>query len=602
MISTSNYRVVAIIHLVLFAAFSIAQDQSVADSFKHVLTFSIANDSVYLANLEGVSFNEQNPKIAKEFADRLILEAKQLGFKEFVLSGYLQKGNADLLQGNLENALGSFFSSIEVAKELKNPAKEGMILGSIADVYSISGNQQNAALYYQQSIAALRQSSDTLSLATALLNAGDEYLNQKEYNLALNNFKESGPLFQKLNYEIGIAYNLGNEGIAHAGLGDSKLAETKINEAIDMLEALQEFYASSVYLTYMSDIYHDKGENQQALKYAKRSLALAEQHGLKDQISESNLKLSDLYDHLGKTKLSFDHYKKYIAYRDSVNNLETVEELANMRTDHEVSEKQLEVNLLESQKKNQLITLIAAFLAALVVAMYAIAYYRRFKYTQRTKEIIEHEKERSEKLLLNILPEETAQELKEKGKVAAKRFESATILFTDFKAFTKYSENLSPVDLVKSIDFYFSKFDEIIEKYDLEKIKTIGDAYFCVGGVPNISKDHPQKIAAAALEIVDFVNAAKDSIDDHLTAFDIRLGINTGPVVAGVVGTKKFAYDIWGDTVNIASRMESSSETGRINISENTYQLIKDEFNCEYRGEFEVKNKGKMKMYYLNGS
>jgi len=174
-----------------------------------------------------------------------------------------------------------------------------------------------------------------------------------------------------------------------------------------------------------------------------------------------------------------------------------------------------------------------------------------------------------------------------------------TVLFTDFEGFTRYSEHLSPEDVVKTIDFYFSKFDEIIEKFDLEKIKTVGDAYMCAGGLPIPSEDHAHKVVLAAIEIINFVNQAKSKLDLQLAQFDIRIGINTGPVVAGVVGSKKFAYDIWGDSVNIASRMESSSESGKINISENTYELVKDKFNCKFRGNIEVKNRGLLKMYFV---
>jgi len=151
------------------------------------------------------------------------------------------------------------------------------------------------------------------------------------------------------------------------------------------------------------------------------------------------------------------------------------------------------------------------------------------------------------------------------------------------------------------VDYYFSKFDEIMEKYGMEKIKTIGDAYMAAGGLPFQTNDHPFKMILAAFEIVQFIEETKQHKQKDITHFDIRIGINTGPIVAGVVGIHKFAYDIWGDTVNVASRMETLSNPGRINISENTYELVKDVFQCKYRGEIEVKNRGMMKMYFVNG-
>jgi class 3 adenylate cyclase len=230
----------------------------------------------------------------------------------------------------------------------------------------------------------------------------------------------------------------------------------------------------------------------------------------------------------------------------------------------------------------------------------AIGLFRRNKFIEKTKQLVEIEKDRSDKLLLNILPEGTAKELKDNGKVTPQKFDSVTVMFTDFEAFTKYSQDLTPELLVKSVDYHFSKFDQIIEKYGLEKIKTIGDSYMCAGGLPIPTKDHAQKMLHAAFEIRDFIENIKSSEVREITHFNIRIGIHTGPVVAGVVGLKKFAYDIWGDTVNIASRLESNSEPGKINISENTYQLIKESFDCEYRGEIKAKNKGMMKMYYVH--
>ena len=274
--------------------------------------------------------------------------------------------------------------------------------------------------------------------------------------------------------------------------------------------------------------------------------------------------------------------------------------MADLRTDFEVSQKQVEVDLLDQQKKNQQLISLTAGIGIILILTIAIGLYRRNNYISKSKILVENEKKRSDLLLLNILPEETAKELKDKGKVKARKFESVSVLFTDFEGFTKYSENLSPEKLVESVNYYYSKFDEIMDKYGLEKIKTVGDAYMAAGGLPFPTPDHALKLVMAAFEIADFVKEAKNFDPDNMTRFDIRIGINTGPVVAGVVGIKKFAYDIWGDTVNIASRMESNSQRGKINISDNTYQLIKEDFDCTYRGEIEVKNKGKMKMYFVN--
>ncbi len=208
---------------------------------------------------------------------------------------------------------------------------------------------------------------------------------------------------------------------------------------------------------------------------------------------------------------------------------------------------------------------------------------------------LDDEKQKSEDLLLNILPNEVANELKEKGKSEPRLYESVTVIFTDFVNFTGISETLTPKQLVEEIDLYFKTFDEITERHGLEKIKTIGDAYLAVCGLPNIHLTHSQNTVSAAIEIMAFVNKRKEEGG----LFEIRIGINSGPVVAGIVGNRKFAYDIWGDTVNLASRMQSSSEPGKINISGATYNMVKDNFHCVHRGKIGVKNKGMTEMYFV---
>ncbi|MEZ4792838.1 MAG: adenylate/guanylate cyclase domain-containing protein [Gelidibacter sp.] len=329
---------------------------------------------------------------------------------------------------------------------------------------------------------------------------------------------------------------------------------------------------------------------------------MATLYGLKDQMSEANLKLSELYEKTGNTQEAFTYYKNHIIYRDKLNNLETVEKMAKLRTDSEIAQKQVQVDLLNQQKKNQRIIFYATILVTLLTALLAYGLFKRYRFIRKANIVIERERNRSDQLLLNILPEQTALELKNNGKVQAKKFESVTVLFTDFKDFSYFAEHLSPEALVESVDYYFTKFDAITEKYGLEKIKTIGDSYMCAAGLPFPTPDHAHKMVMAAIEIANLVNTVKIQNPDSRSHFDVRIGINTGPVVAGVVGSKKFAYDIWGDTVNIASRMESNSEPGRINISEFTYEHIKELVQCEFRGEIEVKNRGMLKMYFVNQS
>jgi|694.fasta_scaffold18908_4 class 3 adenylate cyclase len=218
---------------------------------------------------------------------------------------------------------------------------------------------------------------------------------------------------------------------------------------------------------------------------------------------------------------------------------------------------------------------------------------------KRTEEL-RKEKELSESLLLNILPYETTKELKANGYSKAKDYDIVTVLFTDFVGFTVLSSGLSPQELVTEIDHYYRAFDDITHKYGIEKIKTIGDSYMCASGLPVEKASHAEDAVSAAIEIRDFVERTKEVRKAQgRPFFEIRIGLNSGPVIAGIVGIKKFSYDIWGDTVNVASRMESKSNAGKINISQSTYELVKDKFDCSHRGKLDAKNKGLIDMYFV---
>lgn len=215
---------------------------------------------------------------------------------------------------------------------------------------------------------------------------------------------------------------------------------------------------------------------------------------------------------------------------------------------------------------------------------------------------LNQERQESDKLLLNILPSSVAKELKERDRVRPVDYESASVLFTDFVGFTQIAENFSPQQLIEELDECFRQFDVIAKKHKLEKIKTIGDSYMAVGGVPVSNRTHARDCVLAALEIERCINGLmRKKVVAGQPFWQIRIGIHTGDLVAGVIGSEKFSYDVWGDTVNTASRLESSGAAGRINISRATYELVKDDFICEYRGKIPAKNKGEIEMYFVNG-
>ena len=216
-------------------------------------------------------------------------------------------------------------------------------------------------------------------------------------------------------------------------------------------------------------------------------------------------------------------------------------------------------------------------------------------------EIAEIERKKADQLLLNMLPRKVAEELKEFGQVKPLNYESVTVMFADLVGFTKFAWKMQPQELVTKLNYIFEAFDNITAKGKIEKLKTIGDSYMCASGLPDVNKTHSIDICLAALKFQQAMEEVKVRLSGQGNEeWKLRIGVHTGSVTAGVIGKTKSAYDMWGDSVNVASRMESACEAGRVNISAATYELVKDFFICESRGELEIKNRGKMDMYFLN--
>ena len=255
---------------------------------------------------------------------------------------------------------------------------------------------------------------------------------------------------------------------------------------------------------------------------------------------------------------------------------------------------------------------IGIYVLLLIILIWAIYNQLNFRFARkqymleqiinnRTEDLIK-EKEKTETLLSNVLPKNTADEIMAKGKATKIKYNFVTVLFSDIQGFTKIAEETNPEVLIDELDKFFFYFDSVVEKYRIEKIKTIGDAYMCAGGIPERNRTNPIEVILAALEMQQYMMKLKNTSEiEGMKFWDIRIGIHTGTVVAGVVGQKKLSYDIWGDTVNTASRMESSGDAGKVNISGTTYEFVKDFFVCEYRGRMPVKYKGELDMYFVNG-
>ncbi|MBL7703459.1 MAG: tetratricopeptide repeat protein [Ferruginibacter sp.] len=298
--------------------------------------------------LQELARNSTNPDKILAFSEALIQVAKVTDSLGYLYVGYYEKGTALKYKSNLSSALENYFLAAKIAK---NPKQIGEVDIAIADIYSATNNHNNAVNYYQKAIAVLKKEKDSLNVANALYNLGDHYLKINQLDSALIFTKESQLLFNSIHDEVGEAYCLGNLGKIYSKSGNDLAGEANLDKAIGLLQGLNEFSAICEYLISMSDIYHDKKDNGKAKTYAVKSLELAQQYGLKKEISDANLKLSVLYEDAGDHVKSLIFYKEYIKYRDSVNNIQSVQQIADLRTDFEVSEKQKEVDLLETRNK-----------------------------------------------------------------------------------------------------------------------------------------------------------------------------------------------------------------------------------------------------------
>jgi class 3 adenylate cyclase len=345
--------------------------------------------------------------------------------------------------------------------------------------------------------------------------------------------------------------------------------------------------------------------NREAIDKFIQSYKVAREVPYFDYMLNASSQLEKLYSQMGDFRNAYKYSVNVRELIDSISTLSKREQIMkdNINREQQVRQKNIDLQNLENERKMSQQRTEKNTMEGVVVFLFILSFviFRNYRSQKRSNIKLDEEKKRSERLLLNILPAETAEELKQTGSAKAKYFKEVTVMFTDFINFTQTSEKMTADELVKEINFYFSEFDKIISKYGIEKIKTIGDSYMCVGGLPVSNESHAHDVVSAALELQEFMEIQKLlRARNNRIWFEARIGIQSGPVVAGIVGTRKFAYDIWGNTVNAASTLEASGEPGKVNISGYTYNLVKDYFSCTYRGKIQTKHKGMMDMYFVN--
>jgi len=642
------------IQVFLFLALLLAVNNRVdaqikqADSLK-LLIRNANDDSLKVNTLIDISGSllRVDTKEALRYANEALALAEKLDFVRGQAYALKSIGMSYYFQGNYIETLLFWQQSLSAFQTIGDKLGIANMLNNLGAVNFNEGDDEKAIQYYLESLRVSEEIGDKLRIATALVNIGAVYYNKKgTHYMALEYYLKALPLSEELGDNDAIGTSAVNMGEIYLARGDDKSALIYFEKALEAYKASENGNVPYA-LNNIGKVYAIRRDFARAIEYQREAFQLAENQNAKLEMSQSLLGLASTYDMKGDFGSAINSYLKakdialeiganyelkfayeglaalyqkvsdfenaykyqtlFSSIKDTLYNAEMDKRLQALTLNFDLEKKQGEVDLLTKDKALQQLDLQrqktirnATSITGLLLLLLAIGLYNRYRFIRQTKKIIEDEKDRSEKLLLNILPYETAEELKQKGSATPKQYEMVSVLFTDFKGFTTIAEKLTPEQLVAELNQCFLQFDHIIDKHNLEKIKTIGDAYMCAGGIPVANTTNPADVVKAGLEIKAYMDRIKAEREANGQDYwELRIGIHTGKVIAGVVGKNKFAYDIWGDAVNTASRMESSGEPGKVNISGDTFELVKDQFNCVYRGKIKAKNKGDIDMYFV---
>jgi len=573
------------------------------------------NDKDGLAIAEaniGVNYFYKNDFVkALNYTSRSIKYFKELGKNLRVANGFNMMGNIYGKIGNKIKSIEYYIKSYDIHK--KENFRRGMVSNLInlgTRYYEIK--DYNKALEYSNKALNIRGiSSDKYTYSVALSHVGSIYIELKKFSKAKDYYTQALKLQEEMGLSLNISTTLISLGVLSHNEGKKKEALQYYKKGLKIKEQIKDLNGISDGLSRIGTLYKEQSKYSLSIKYCKEGYEMAKTIESFEKQQQNCDCLYESYKASGNLKKALEYYELGNQAKDSLKEGETAKKLQQMEFAKQVTadslataEKERLVEVAHKEevlKKNQTRNIL--FGVAGLILLIAGGIYSRLRYVRKSKAIIEKEKDRSENLLLNILPAQIAEELKIKGKADARDFDMVSILFTDFKGFTEQSAKLSAAELVNEINICFEAFDTIMEKFGIEKIKTIGDAYMAAGGLPVPTDDSVKNTVLAAFEMQNFIRERKAEMDAKgLPSFQMRVGINTGPVVAGIVGVKKFQYDIWGDTVNTASRIESNGEVDKVNISQSTYEYLKDDsdFTFESRGKIVAKGKGEINMYFVS--
>jgi adenylate cyclase len=547
---------------------------------------------------------DENPKKSHSYIMEAVQLAEQLNDKQLIATAYNTLGNYYSNISDFPKSLETFFKSLRINEELGNKVYVARNAGNIGNVYRALGEFHKAIEYFEKALVINTELDRGIGMTNNLSDMGIAYCELGEEPKAYESFNKALKIAEQKNDREGMAIILGN--IANLDLigKNYRGAIENFNRSMNINEEISRTPGIATNLVNLGDLHlavavDSTGLHQQllisvggkshaldrAVQYYERALTLFDSLGSLNSLSMIYKGLSKAFIAKGDYRKALEMNNQYHLLKDSVFSIDNrliVSNQSKERAELEMKQQEVLTGLVQKKRRNEAALFTICITLLLVFTGFVIK-----------------ERKKSDKLLLNILPAAVANELKKKGNSEARQFNNVTVLFTDFVNFTTASERMSARELVSELHVCFKSFDEIISKYKIEKIKTIGDAYLAVSGLPKPDPQHAENVVQAALEICAFMR--KRYAEAGEKTFQVRVGVHSGSLVAGIVGVKKFAYDIWGDTVNTAARMEQKSEPGKVNVSETTCRLVGDSYSCTYRGEIEAKNKGKMKMFFIDG-
>lgn len=552
---------------------------------------------------------------ARDYSVRSINLARTLDYKLGLAEALYDLGQFYIGVGSEPaKATESLLESLEIFNSIENKA-------GISKCYMQLGLISYVLQYFEDAVENFQRSLDIAEDPTSVYLLAITYTEIDSFSQAKQYFNRAIELYSHLNSNERLAECYLFLGRLYLKTDELDSAFLFTNKAIGFRSLLKDSMLLTRPYAFISEMYLESGEIDSALYYAEASyeLEMSKTNRQRDDLGliQATKVLSEAYELKQNYKKAHFFLNRFNEESNQYTQGSVKQKVADMRSMFEFEQamnlerirQQKDKEIAEQEIAKEKILRNSFIIGSGLLTLLLIALFNRFNIKKKAvlklrelNEVITSEKKRSDELLLNILPAETANELKQKGFSDAKQIDHATVLFTDFKGFTAMSEQLSPKELVQDLHAYFSEFDRISERHGIEKIKTIGDAYMAAGGLPTPNKTHPKDVIMAALEMAEVIKKQKPEKIAHGKAFfEIRIGVHSGPVVAGIVGVKKFQYDIWGDTVNTASRMESHGEPGKVNISQNAYELLKNdpELTFESRGKIEVKGKGEIEMWFV---